>query len=335
MPRSAVCQKCWEHKAIMKLLVWHRFKAVLWAILEGCFYLSTSTRNESLLLWTTPPPQSTASLYWNMIPFLDVSQVLLTSSGQLQQLWLWDDANWFLNNISSPAITNIITDIITIKYVRPCDVKVGGGLWEHDITNFVLIALTRKQFVIYWTSLVPDVDWVYSRDGYWGILVHIVKVSLICSPTERCKKDSSKRHMYVLDLERNSNLFGTALIGGMWSLVTWTYIRWLTFPHYSNLPCCPCVSSVMCNVISCDLRGKDRWRGAPSSQIRTQDVCMMKSFGLQLFISYTYRISAVVTIICLAELIIMEELINKMRKLLSPPATGQSIAKLGTRRIIR
>lgn len=93
-----------------------------------------------------------------MIPFLDVSQVLLTSSGQLQQLWLWDDANWFLNNISSPAITNIITDIITIKYVRPCDVKVGGGLWEHDITNFVLIALTRKQFVIYWTSLVPDVD---------------------------------------------------------------------------------------------------------------------------------------------------------------------------------
>ena len=62
---------------------------------------------------------------------------------------------------------------------------------------------------------------------------------------------------------------------------------------------------------------------------------MMKSFGLQLFISYTYRIAAIVTIICLAELIIMEELINKMRKLLSPPATGQSIAKLGTRRIIR
>ena len=63
---------------------------------------------------------------------------------------------------------------------------------------------------------------------------------------------------------------------------------------------------------------------------------MMKSFGLQLFISYTYRIaSAIVTIICLAESIIMEELINKMRKLLSPPATGQSIAKLGTRRIIR
>ena len=93
--------------------------------------------------------------------------------------------------------------------------------------------------------------------------------------------------------------------------------------------------NVMCNVISCDLRGKDRWRGAPSSQIRTQDVCMMKSFGLQLFISYTYRVGAIVTIICLAELIIIEELINKMRKLLSPPATGQSIAKLGTRRIIR
>ena len=180
-----------------------------------------------------------------MIPFLDVSQVLLTSSGQLQQLWLWDDANWFLNNISSPAITNIITDIITIKYVRPCDVKVGGGLWEHDITNFVLIALTRKHFVIYWTSLVPDVDCLYSRDGYWGILVHIVKVSLLCSPTERCKKDSSKRHMYVLDLERNSNLFGNALIGGTWSLVLRTYIRWLTFPQHYNLPCCPCVSSVM------------------------------------------------------------------------------------------
>ena len=42
-----------------------------------------------------------------------------------------------------------------------------------------------------------------------------------------------------------------------------------------------------------------------------------------------YRIGAIVSIICLAELIIMEEWINKMRKLLCPPpATGQSSANI-------
>ena len=44
-------------------------------------------------------------------------------------------------------------------------------------------------------------------------------------------------------------------------------IWWLTFPHNSNLPSCPCFMYDIC--ISCDLRGKDRVTG--SSELSDQD----------------------------------------------------------------
>ena len=97
------------------------------------------------------------------IPFLDVSQVLLTSSGQLAPLWQrWCDANWFLNNIPSPAIT----DIITIKYVRPCDVQVGGGLWEHDITNFVLNCFNEEIICDLFRFKKLSLMWSMNRSKY-------------------------------------------------------------------------------------------------------------------------------------------------------------------------
>ena len=73
----------------------------------------------------------------------------------------------------------------------------------------------------------------------------------------------------------------------MWSMNRSKYIWWLTFPsifHYAMLSICPYLACVMRHVIAAsrvlrDLRGKDRWRGAQSSRIETQDVWLMKSFA--------------------------------------------------------
>ena len=76
-------------------------------------------------------------------------------------------------------------------------------------------------------------------------------------------------YVCILNLERNSNSFGNTLIGGMWSLVLRTYIRWLTFPQHYNLPCCPCVSSVMCRCDLVWLTGQGPVAG--SSELSDQD----------------------------------------------------------------
>ena len=131
--------------------------------------------------------------------------------------------------------------------------------------------------MIYWTSLVPDVYWVDSRDGYWGIFVHIVKVSSMCCPTERCK------NTLVNLIGTKSHLLGNALILIDVVIIPMAYDDWhfLTIPTYHVVHV-----SCMISVSRVTYGARTGWRGAPSSQIRTGDVCLMKSFGLQLFISY-------------------------------------------------